>query len=340
MAKDPACFDENYECVGCCTTGTAKNSALCWDQKFTLPRCCLSTQAPSDTQPATLPPTPVIKPSIGLCVAAAKDASCFNANYNCIDCCTTGKAKDGAPCWGTSEYTHNRCCPRLWRLWHFASLPPPAEQETHAPHTSHSSQTSSSLSQPTHIPPISSFPPIYCSPPPCWMSLPGYMPPIPSHAPSMTPTSSPSFIPTAGPTFVPTQVPTTAPTKCAKDGSCFSERFSCAACCMSGKTLDARPCWDTEYTFERCCAVSASAMPSLMTEFPSRLPTLPPTPDEPSPLWYTSPTAPCARDKSCFDANYDCESCCARDRATNGAPCWDEVYSRSRCCSSFLSSPP
>ena len=40
-AKDPKCFDANYECTGCCSTGLAKNGANCWDEKYTTKRCCV-----------------------------------------------------------------------------------------------------------------------------------------------------------------------------------------------------------------------------------------------------------------------------------------------------------
>merc|ERR1711871_1482679 len=39
-AKDPSCFDANYECNQCCSTGIAKNGANCWDAVYTIARCC------------------------------------------------------------------------------------------------------------------------------------------------------------------------------------------------------------------------------------------------------------------------------------------------------------
>lgn len=39
-AADPYCFDENFVCEGCCSTGLAKNGKNCWDKEFTKERCC------------------------------------------------------------------------------------------------------------------------------------------------------------------------------------------------------------------------------------------------------------------------------------------------------------
>merc|ERR1712139_597260 len=39
-AKDTSCFDTNYECTGCCSTGIAKNGVGCWDLVYTIARCC------------------------------------------------------------------------------------------------------------------------------------------------------------------------------------------------------------------------------------------------------------------------------------------------------------
>ena len=39
----------------------------------------------------------------------AKDLSCFDAVYECASCCSTGRARTGAPCWD-AVYTPTRCC--------------------------------------------------------------------------------------------------------------------------------------------------------------------------------------------------------------------------------------
>ena len=51
----------------------------------------------------------------------------------------------------------------------------------------------------------------------------------------------------------------------------------------------------------------------------------------PAPPTFTPPTT-CAKDSSCFDANYVCEGCCAQNKAKNGLACWDAVYTADRCC--------
>ena len=39
-AKDPGCFDTNYVCSGCCSTGLSVSGGSCWDATYTIARCC------------------------------------------------------------------------------------------------------------------------------------------------------------------------------------------------------------------------------------------------------------------------------------------------------------
>ena len=127
-AKDAACFDANYECTGCCSTGLAKNGALCWDTTYTIQRCCLQLPQAGQTQsavaytPSAYIPTastpaiytspmytpPVYVPPVSA-PSCAKDMACFDANFECTGCCSTGLAKNGAGCWDIT-YTIQRCC--------------------------------------------------------------------------------------------------------------------------------------------------------------------------------------------------------------------------------------
>ena len=107
MSKDDTCFDANYTCSSCCATEKAVNGALCWDGVFTKARCCENTEA---TQQVNTPPAapPTYTPPAGTPICA-KDPSCFDPNYECEGCCSTGLAKNGAPCWD-AVYTTKRCC--------------------------------------------------------------------------------------------------------------------------------------------------------------------------------------------------------------------------------------
>ena len=76
-AKDPKCFDANYECTSCCTTDVAKDGTSCWDSVYTKTRCCKNQEAslPGSTA-ATQGPTTASSPgsttaiSTGLTAAA------------------------------------------------------------------------------------------------------------------------------------------------------------------------------------------------------------------------------------------------------------------------------
>ena len=39
-AKDPTCFDNDYDCKSCCKNGIAKNGENCWKNGYTIDRCC------------------------------------------------------------------------------------------------------------------------------------------------------------------------------------------------------------------------------------------------------------------------------------------------------------
>lgn len=38
------------------------------------------------------------------------------------------------------------------------------------------------------------------------------------------------------------------------------------------------------------------------------------------------------KDSLCFDSLYPCESCCTTDKGKNGVSCWDELYTKFKCC--------
>lgn len=108
-AKDGLCFDANYVCAGCCSTNKAKDGAPCWNGEYTQSRCCQGYEPVPDfasggqtAAPVAPPPAPIVQP-------CAKDATCFDAHYQCADCCSTGKAYDGSVCWDTL-FSAGRCC--------------------------------------------------------------------------------------------------------------------------------------------------------------------------------------------------------------------------------------
>ena len=210
------CFDFNYECTSCCSTGLAKNGAPCWDATYTVSRCCMSGTAAAPVfsvqvaAPSFVPP--VSAPSYTAPVAAAvplsstttvgqcaKDSSCFDAIYECSGCCSTGIAKNGAPCWD-AVYTISRCC-----------------------------ASSGAVTQPAAS-----------------VSTPAFAQPMYS-APVVTP---PAFTPAVASTA-----------QCAKDSSCFDFNYECTSCCSTGLAKNGAPCWDATYTVSRCCASSAAAAP-------------------------------------------------------------------------------
>ena len=167
-AKDDTCFDSNYTCERCCSTGVAVNGAACWDASYTPSRCCSSTLS---SQAAPLPGT----------ATCAKDYTCFDSNYTCEDCCSTGVAVNGAACWDAS-YTPSRCC----------------------------SSTLSSQAAP----------------------LPG-----------------------------------TA--TCAKDYTCFDSNYTCEDCCSTGVAVNGAACWDASYTEARCCNKATPVASATSQVFPS-----------------------------------------------------------------------
>ena len=112
---------------------------------------------------------------------------------------------------------------------------------------------------------------------------------------------------------------------CIKDTNCFNEKYDCTSCCSTGLTKHGDACWESEnHTPERCCknkseiTVPGGVLPEVVIQ-----------PAGPEP---TANSAQCAKDTSCFDANYECTGCCSTGKAVNGAPCWDAVYTTSRCC--------
>lgn len=100
--KDTTCFDALYTCNDCCTTGKTAEGAECWDFYYTPDRCCASGNPNSDGT------YPVVRFSSSeeMC---ARDMSCFDSDYVCVPCCTTGVSTSGKACWD-HDYTQERCC--------------------------------------------------------------------------------------------------------------------------------------------------------------------------------------------------------------------------------------
>jgi predicted esterase len=218
-AKDHSCFDFNYECIGCCSTGLAKNGAPCWDAVYTVSRCCNQGASAAISELIPTPATPVFTPpslsastpaSASLSIPAEpvystaappsgetceKDPTCFDGNYECVGCCSTGQAKNGAPCWD-SIYTSSRCC----------------------------SQGASTMST-AQLNPVS-----YIAP-----------------------------TPIAAQVWQPTVPALESPATCAKDTTCFDSNYQCQGCCSTGIAKNGAGCWDAVYTVSRCCMSSQSA---------------------------------------------------------------------------------
>ena len=114
-ARDIACFDTNFECSGCCATGLARNGVGCWSGAYTMARCCNSagSAAPPIVPTVQFVPTPVPRLTQTLSpspfATCARDPTCFDENYVCSSCCSTGNALNGVSCWG-GVYTQARCC--------------------------------------------------------------------------------------------------------------------------------------------------------------------------------------------------------------------------------------
>ena len=108
-------------------------------------------------------------------------------------------------------------------------------------------------------------------------------------------------------------------TDCAKDYSCFDQRYTCDPCCTNGVLPDGTLCWDATYTHERCCnsapplqVIHSSTTTTTQTGLPS--------------------AGTCAKDPTCFDAIYNCSECCNTGKNANGVSCWNTVFTRARCC--------
>jgi len=93
-AKDSNCFDQwQYLCEGCCRTGLSVAGATCFDDVFTIDRCCQG---------------PDVITEVPTC-AYEKDSNCFDAIYSCKKCCETDLNVFGGSCWD-AVYTKTRCC--------------------------------------------------------------------------------------------------------------------------------------------------------------------------------------------------------------------------------------
>jgi hypothetical protein len=106
------CWDYFYPQDTCCTTGKGILGDTCWSQKFTAQKCCPPTSVLTATSSPTLYTAQLTAaPTFGC--PYEKDASCFNENYPCKQCCETGISKIGAAyagtCWD-AIYSYDRCC--------------------------------------------------------------------------------------------------------------------------------------------------------------------------------------------------------------------------------------
>lgn len=85
-ARNPACFDKDFDCKSCCDTGRSAAGYDCWDSVYNKDKCCMN----SDN-------------------SCAKNDQCFGGEFSCESCCNTGLSDLGTPCWN-DVYTQAKCC--------------------------------------------------------------------------------------------------------------------------------------------------------------------------------------------------------------------------------------
>jgi len=103
--KNEQCFDWQYSCTLCCTTGFSSEGMPCWNNGFSHEDCC-TNPAPPEPAPADFLSAP--QNTDGKC---SLDPTCFDALYTCRDCCgNDGVTQHGnMQCWD-HYYTPERCC--------------------------------------------------------------------------------------------------------------------------------------------------------------------------------------------------------------------------------------
>jgi hypothetical protein len=105
----------------------------------------------------------------------------------------------------------------------------------------------------------------------------------------------------------------------ARDLSCFDWRYPCSDCCTTGVNPEGKDCWTAFSGFDQFQCCSQYEPPAAPLQFAETPPA--PRPDS------------CMRDPTCFDRQYDCQSCCASGFGLGGHACWNEEYTATRCCS-------
>lgn len=120
------------------------------------------------------------------------------------------------------------------------------------------------------------------------------------------------------------------PDTCARDPTCFDEKYNCNSCCATGLSSSGFTCWGGGYSSTRCCKNAAPAAPPTGTFAPTAFPIVPP------PVVFRNPEPDvCAKDPTCFDQNYVCKRCCASGLSEQGTTCWDAQFTKERCCQDF-----
>ena len=277
--------------------------------------CNLCGQAAAATTPVPKVNTPApVAPTL-VAEVCEKDKLCFDAVYTCISCCGTGLSLQGATCWDAS-FSRERCCAP-------APTAGPRAPPTSAPMSSTLAPVQPSAtcardaqcfsnSYPCEIccdtdknsQGVPCFDSVFTKSRCCWPK---------TSAPTSTSLQASSTIATATPTGAASQ-------SCAKDGYCFDATFTCPMCCSTGVGLNAKECWIGGFTKERCC--DSRYVPQAFT---------PPTPTS-APIAAVLVSGICVRDAKCFDGVFVCEGCCKDNKNTMGGACWDQTFTKQRCC--------
>jgi len=124
---------------------------------------------------------------------------------------------------------------------------------------------------------------------------------------------------------------------CAQNGQpCQGATSQPCTMCPVGNTMVAAPVFNPVVTpiFNPVVTPIAPVFTPIVNPTPIVTPVV--TPVVTPPVVPVTP-ATCAKDATCFGGKYVCEGCCTGDgKATDGTDCWDQQYTRERCCNAAV----
>merc|ERR1711998_368397 len=92
-AADSTCFDTwMYPCEQCCTTGLGANKQSCFNDVYTIERCCKESSEELEN---------AVKGTDAKTCEYSKDSSCFDDMYPCFKCCHEQTNILEQSCWDT-----------------------------------------------------------------------------------------------------------------------------------------------------------------------------------------------------------------------------------------------